>query len=379
MAVLAGISLTACGGDTAKPAPAVVTGPAVALQDDYLALTDKDPEPRMDLLAETGAKVTRFDILWQFVAPTTPPANPADPGDSAYDFSHFDKVVTGLQERGITPIVSVYSAPKWATGGKIDEDPVLVWNSRVPDPEAYGAFMEAVSRRYSGRFVGPDGKKLPQVRHWEVWNEPNLNAFLSPQLSKSGNVVSASAYAGLVRAAYRGIKRGGGDETVVLVGASGPKSRTEARGVGAAQWLDELRRLDVPLDAYSMHIYPAAAPTVETDVKPSWSTVDEFLAELDAWRPGLDLYITEAGYTTRPTPARPKGFVSEEEQARYLREMFEHPLVQNKRVRAIVWFNMQDNSGWTAGLMRDPDLSKKPSYEVFRTVAKEREQRTLDN
>lgn len=378
MAFLLGVLLTSCGDDTAKPAPAALTGPAVALQDDYLALREQDPVPRMDLLADTGVKVTRFDIIWRRAVGASPPANPADPADPAYDFAHFDAVVKGLKQRGITPIVSVYSAPDWATGGKEDGDPVKEWNSLVPDSAAYGAFMEAVSRRYSGRFAGPDGTELPQVRHWEVWNEPNLRAFLSPQLNKSGDVVSVTAYARLVRAAYRAIKRGGGDGTVVLVGASGPKSRTEDRGVGAAQWLAELRRLNVPLDAYSMHIYPAAAPNVETDVKPSWSTVDDFLAALEVWRPGLDLYITEAGYTTLSTAARPKGFVTEEEQARYLRDIFNHPLVQNPRVRAIVWFNLQDNLGWTAGLLRG-DLTKKPSFEVFQEVAKQREQRTLDN
>jgi hypothetical protein len=381
IAVLGGMALTSCGDDTAKPAPAAVTGPAVALQDDHLTLTNEDPEPRMELLAATGAKVTRFDILWRFVA-KAPPADPTDPADPAYDFAHYDAVVKGLSERGITPIVSVYSAPDFETGGREDGDAVVGWNSLVPRADAYGAFMEAVSRRYSGTFVDRDGKKLPRVRHWEVWNEPNLRAFLSPQIDSGGKIVSAEAYAGLVRAAYTAIKRGGGRDTVVLVGASGPKSRTQApQGVGAAQWLSELRRLDVPLDAYSMHIYPAAAPTVETDVKPSWSTVDDFLAELDEWRPGLDLYITEAGYTTEFTAARPKGFVTEEQQAQYLREIFDHPLVQNPRVRAIVWFNMQDNDGWTAGLIRSDvaGAGKKPSYEVFQEVAKQREQRTLDN
>jgi Glycosyl hydrolases family 39 len=371
--VLAGTTLSACTGDSAEPA--AIPGPAVALQDDFLALPDKPPEARIALLAETGAKVARFDIVWQFVAPVEP-VNPSDPADPAYKFDHVDAVVRGLKKRGIIPIVSVFNAPEWATGGRADEDVITAYNSRMPDAEAYGAFMEALSRRYSGKFDASDGARLPRVRHWEVWNEPNLNIFLSPQLDDEGHPVSPQNYASLVRAAYPRIKRGGGDDTVVIVGVAGPRGRTNKSGVGVETWLRELRRMDVPLDAYSQHIYPAAAPTVETDVKPSWSTVDDLLAELEAWQPGLELYITEAGYTTQATPFR-KTAVSEEQQAEYLRQIFDLPQVQDPRVRAIVWFNMQDNPNWPAGLMRE-DESRKPSWDVFREVAKRPGQRSLD-
>jgi hypothetical protein len=329
----------------------------------------------VDLLAATGAKATRVDVLWQYVAPTRP-QHGADPADPAYDFDHLDRVITALHRRRITPIVSVYSAPVWATGGRDDDDRVSVYNSRVPDPAAYGEFMEALTRRYGGRYPGTAGRPLPRVRYWEIWNEPNLRIFLSPQLDGQGRIVSAAAYARLVRAAYPRIKRGGGKGTVVLVGASGPTTSTRPSAVSAEAWLAELRRLDVPLDAYSQHVYPAAAPTVETDIKPSWSTVDDFLAELDRWRRGLDLYITEAGYTTQSTDVRPTSFVSETQQAAYLREIFGLPQVKDPRVRVIVWFNLQDNLQWTAGLLR-LNGSRKPSYEAFREVAARPGQRSL--
>ena len=375
VSALTAFALSACSSGTAEP----IRGPAVALQDDHLALPQEAPEPRIELLAGTGVKVTRFDILWQDVAPTRP-QNGADPADPAYDFSHIDRVVKGLQKFGITPIVSVFSAPVWATGGRSDGDRLPEYNSRLPDPAAFGEFMEALSRRYGGRYPGADGKPLPRVRYWELWNEPNLSIFLSPQLDNHGNMVSPAGYARLVRSAYPRVKRGGGPGTVVLVGASGPTSstykRNHASAISAADWLEELRRLDVPLDAYSQHIYPSAAPAAQTDLKPSWSTVGDFLAALDRWRPGLDLYITEAGYTTQSTDARPYSFVSEDRQARYLRDIFALPQVKDPRVRVIVWFNMQDNLQWTAGLLRF-NGSRKPSYEAFRDVATRPGQRPL--
>ena len=368
-ALLAALALLAgCGGESDVP------GPAVAVQDDFLAVPTQPVGPRVDLIAASGAKVTRVDLFWRDVAPTQP-ADPANPADPAYRWERFDSIVRGLRKRGITPIVDVFNTPDWAAGG-LDPDVVPAYNSLPPtDPAMYGDFMKAVSSRYSGTFRDAAGKVLPRVRYWEVWNEPNLSLYLTPQLGPGGTFVSAETYEGLVRAAYPAIKEGGGTGTVVLVGAGGPRGQTGKSGIGAFDWLNALREADVPLDAYSQHIYPASAPKQDTDAKPSWSSIDEFLADLDAWKPGLPLYITEAGYTTAPTPFR-KTSVTEDEQAQYLHDIYRLPQVQNPRVRAIVWFNLQDNANWPAGLIR-ADGTEKPSWGEFQKTAANPKQRTL--
>ena len=376
VSVSALFAVAGCSGTNGPPSPP--PGPAVAIQDDrlanvYLADRPEDAEARLDLVEQTGARMMRVDLFWGSVAPT-PPANPTDPADPAYNFGPFDKIVTGAARREITPIVAVYNAPPWATGGIVDSDIVTVYNSLAPEPGAYADFIEAVARRYSGRFDGPGGEPLPRIRFWEIWNEPNLNLYLSPQ-REGGENVSIEAYAGLVRAAYPRIKQGGGGDTVVLVGAAGPTSSTRKNRTSAIDWLRALRDADVPLDAYSQHIYPSAPPATETAVIPSWKTVDELLAELELWRPGLGLYVTEAGYTTAETPFR-KRFVSDDEQAEYLRQIWSLPEVQDPRLKAIVWFNMQDNGNWPAGLLRE-DGSKKPSFDVFTELAARR-QRPID-
>jgi hypothetical protein len=346
----------------------------VAVQDDHLALPDSDIEDRLELIEATGATVTRVDVMWADIAPRRP-RHPADPADPAYRFERTDAIVRGLADRGITPIIAVYNPPAWASGGP-GPTPQRPVNPAPPDAAEYGAFMGALARRYSGRFRDARGERLPRVRYWEIWNEPNLSLYLAPQLDEEGKPVSPRIYAGLVRAAYPRIKHGGGSDTVVIVGSGGPRGRTGEAAIGAFDWLDALRRLDPPLDAYSQHIYPAAPPTAETPAKPSWSSVDELLDELDRWRTGLDLYITEAGYTTSPTPYRRESVVSEEEQAEYLRDMFDLPQVHDPRVRVIVWFNLQDNANWPAGLLRE-DGSRKPSFAAFREVARREGQRPL--
>lgn len=349
------------GGETSPPVGAVA-----AVQDDHLSTEPIETIPaRLDLLADTGATTTRVDVFWSSVAARRP-ADPTDPADPAYDFSRIDTIFSGLAQRGITPIVSVYSAPAWATGGTTDGAPPI--NRLAPDPGDYGRFMEAFATRYGGTFAGPGGETLPEVRFIEVWNEPNLSGFLIPP--DQNPATRLDTYAALDRAAFAAI-RAANPDAKVLVGVGGPRSSSSATGIGAIPWLQGLRERDIPLDGYSQHVYPAAAPTVDTTVVPSWSSIGRVLDELDAWRadPPIPLYITEAGYTTAVTPYRDTA-VTEAQQAEYLTQIFSLPQLHTDRIKAVVWFNLQDNASWPAGLLRE-DLTKKPSYDAFTRVVRD--------
>jgi len=351
------------GSDAAPPIGAVA-----AVQDDHLSTEPIETIPaRLDLLGETGATTTRVDLFWNSIAPSRP-KNPSDPSDPAYDFARADLIMRGLADRGITPIVSVYSTPAWSSGGAVDDigGPI---NRLAPDPADFGAFMAAVATRYSGTFAGPAGETLPEVRYYEVWNEPNLSGFLIPPAE--GAEARLDTYAALDRAAYPAVK-GANARAVVIAGVGGPRSSTTPTGVGAVEWLRGLRARDIPLDAYSQHVYPAAPPTVDTQVVPSWSSIGRVLDELDAWRPNpaIPLYITEAGYTTAATRYRDTK-VTEAEQAEYLTQIFSLPQLRTDRIKTVVWFNLQDNADWPAGLLRDVTLEPKPSYERFLQVVKD--------
>lgn len=335
------------------------TGAVVAVQDDHLPVDPIETIPsRMDLIADTGVTTTRVDLQWAAIAPSRP-ADPRDPGDPAYDWARTDLIMLGLAERDITPIISVYYTPPWASGGR--SEPGVVPNVLAPDPQAFGDFMAALAARYSGDHASPAGDALPEVRHFELWNEPNLGGFLRPQF-EGDRPVALDAYAAMVEAAYPAIKEANPD-AIVIAGVGGPRSSTTSTGIGAIEWVRGLAERKIPLDAYSQHVYPALPPLEPTTVVPSWSSLGRFLDELDAFRPGLPLYITEAGYTTSPTPFRGTA-VTEEQQAQYLTEIYDLPLIKTERIKAVVWFNLQDNPNWPAGLLRE-DLSRKPSYDAF--------------
>ena len=133
---------------------------------------------RLDLTERTGAKVTRIDLFWNEIA-LREPANPTDPNDPAYDWRASDLKIIGMLDKGIRPIVSTYSTPLWSSGGKSVEG--TQYNPVAPRPGDYGKFMTAVAKRYSGTFA-TGGRVIPQMRHFEVWNEPNLKAFFQTAL-----------------------------------------------------------------------------------------------------------------------------------------------------------------------------------------------------
>jgi hypothetical protein len=338
------------------------------IQDDRLGVARADEiDDRLKLVAATRARVVRVDLLWQTVSPTKP-RRVFDPRDPAYDWSRMDAIVRGLAKRGTTPIVTVYGAPAWATGGRRSASDSGV-NSRVPNLVHYARFMRAASLRYSGRFRPRDAsRRLPEVRHWEIWNEPNLNGFLRPQVWR-GQRYALRRYIRMTRLAYPMIKRSN-RRSVVIGGVAGPRGSTGRTGTGAIPWARALARSSARFDAYSQHVYPAAGPLRRTRAVPAWSTLPRIIDELDRVRKrrGMKLYVTEAGYTTAKTPYRSTR-VSMRRQASYLRQIFRTPVARSGRVPVVVWFNLQDNEFWPAGLLRRGGKAK-PSLRAFRAEAR---------
>jgi hypothetical protein len=305
--------------------------------------------------------VSVVDLLWSEVAPARP-ARPADPGDPVYRFARWDRIAAALTARGIRPIFTIYSAPAWAAGGRGAPEGRQV-NPNAPSPAAFGAFVEAVARRYSGRFTDPlTGVPIPQVRHLEMWNEPNLRGFLQ----SGARVARPATYVRMVRAAYPAAHRGN-RRAVVIVGSGGPRSTSEASGIAADAFQRAPLVASAPMDAFSQHLIPAAGPLQATRAIAAWSTLPVLLDALKRARPGTPFLITEASYTTAETPYR-MGRVTPAEQARFLRQIFSLPAVRS-RVALVVWYQLEDNPAWPGGLLRAGG-SRKPAWDAFRGVAR---------
>ena len=173
-----------------------------------------DPDERQQWLqrtADAGAQIARIAVNWSALAPTRP-SDPADPGDGAYDFAGLDAAVAGASANGLKVMLTFTGAPAWAEGpGRPEGTPAGSWR---PDSGQVRAFAEALARRYSGSY-----EQLPRVRHYQVWNEPNLNTYLSPQYSGK-KLVSPRLYVKLLNAAYKGIKAASKRNVVIGAGTA---------------------------------------------------------------------------------------------------------------------------------------------------------------
>ena len=147
--------------------------------------------------------------------------------------------------------MSIFAAPAWAG---LDR----------PDPVALGHFAQAAARRFDGR----GGR--PRVRYWQVWNEPNLKAYLD----QSG---AAARYRRMVNAMSAGVKAVHSSNQVVAGGLApfgGPGALGSDSGSYGTRPLPFMRRLlcvsdrgrrtcgaRIRFDVWAHHPYTSGGPT----------------------------------------------------------------------------------------------------------------------
>lgn len=183
------------------------------LQDDRTLLGSgpHDPDRAMGEARALGVDMVRAFVSWRRVSPRPDdrripagfdPANPDSPG---YDWTAYDGFVERARRQGLKVFLTLAPPiPNWASqqprrcphlvGGYPDMGRSCMWK---PDPRLFGRFARAVARRYRGR-----------VQLYSIWNEPNLEHYLYPQLQRTrhGIVdVAAKRYRELWWAGWRAI------------------------------------------------------------------------------------------------------------------------------------------------------------------------------
>lgn len=165
-----------------------------------------------DRTVAVGGRMVLLSASWASIAPRRPSGDASDPRNPAYTaWSGLDDAVRNGSARGLTMAMAVAPSgggPAWADGrGRPKRVPPGTWR---PSASAFRSFATAVARRYSGSFDPGDGKgRLPHVRYYQGWSEPNLPDHLNPQWVRSHGrwiPASASTYRNLINAFYAGVK-----------------------------------------------------------------------------------------------------------------------------------------------------------------------------
>ena len=116
------------------------------------------------------------------------PVNPTEPERPGLRLEPARPDLTGLDAAGITPIVSTYSTPDLGGRGHEHHAHHRVQPQRAQPGGVRG--VHAGGRDPLQRHLHPTGAlaALPRVRHYEIWNEPNLKAFFSVNVQHRGRV-----------------------------------------------------------------------------------------------------------------------------------------------------------------------------------------------
>ena len=339
LAVLAAAAVSLLLPVTSSASPYIRFG----VQDDAYLVAGSSLETRLDTLDRMGAKLVRYTVNWRQIA-TKKPRRATNPGDSVYDWAQADAVLKGLHARKIDVIVTLYGAPAWANGGRRA-------NGMPTSKYSLAAFALAFARRY------------PWVRLWEIWNEPNLRRFLSPN--------SPRLYVQrLLNPTYAVLKRERFSNRIAG-GATSP--RPTPSGLSPVAFMRGMRAAHAHLDAYSHHPYPVTrgerpyrfARNVCKYCKGvlTLANLPLLLKEVRRDFGPKRIWLTEYGYQTNP----PDRFgVSRSVQAKYVAEA----ALRAKSARfvdVLIHFMVKDEprlAGWQSGFFSAAGVVK-PAFNSF--------------
>jgi len=316
-------------------------------------LTSSNAPRHLARIRAAGASAVRFSMSWAAIAPrgAQRPAgfHAANPADPHYRWTGFDALLKLVVAQGLQPLVVIASAPVWAEGK--GDGPQ---GTRRPDANELGLFARAAATRYSGTFQG-----LPRIRYWQIWNEPNYFAFLSPQVA-GGKLVAGNWYRRMLNAAAASIHAVKGGNVVITAGYA-------PFGVhgsfGASPPLEFMRQMlcmtgrtkpvaacstRSEFDVWAHHPYTLGNPLhraqrVDDVSLPELPMMQRLLAA--AWRAGHikarrapPLWVTEISWDTKPPD--PKG-VPTRLQARWTAEALYR--LWRTGVPFVTWFQLQDD------------------------------------
>jgi Cellulase (glycosyl hydrolase family 5) len=321
-----------------------------------------DRDANLASAAGTGASVIHTTASWPGIAPTKP-SSPLDGNDPAYKLADLDDLVANAALHEMRVMLDITGTPKWANGGKTPN----TMPKRLGD-------LTAFARMLATRYNGHNGHGA--VSLYSVWNEPNLQLFLTPQFVGK-KIVGPANYAKLFKAAYAGIKAGNPNAKVAIGETSARGRDKPLSGKSASVAPGTFARLlgNVPglkFDAWAHHPYPTdpGLPPLQKVRYPNvtLSTFPQFEATLKAsFHRTVPIWITEYGHETKP--GEPHG-VTTAKQAAWAKQAL--TIARNDpQVQMFIWFTFRDSSGnpWQSGLEL-PSGAHKPAYNAFSSLAR---------
>jgi hypothetical protein len=337
-------------GTSASPAMALkVTGDearfGISAGANLVYEDDATRQRELDNMRTANAKWVRMDFAWSVIEPT----------QGAFNVGYLDTAVTEAAARGLSVVAMVGYAPAWANGGFTDDK----------YPPTNPADYASIAGRLAAHF-GPLG-----VHVYEIWNEPNIDAFWKP-------TPNVAQYAAIVSQGYTAI-HANDPAAFVLAGVMSPHggyhdsncdgtpdSGQDPTGYDPLDFLEGMYANGAAgkFDALSHHPYERFVG-LNFHVCSAWSQMAQTTPSLTSIMAShgdgaKKLWATEYGNAV-------PDWVDEATQASRLDQAMQ-------AWKTYTWagnfleFNLWDSSGSKFGLLRS-DWSQRPAFGVFQTDA----------
>jgi hypothetical protein len=363
----------------------------------FLGLTKQDPDKALAEAKYLGADSIRVFVVWSRVSPgakdRTIPAgfDPADPNSPGYDWRLYDTFMKRARAHGLKVILSLSAEiPYWASnqpskcphhiGGYDNLALSCMWK---PSASRFQQFAHAAALRYKG-----------QISQFSLWNEPNLEHQLYPQVQRGVPDYGAKQLRSLWVAGYRGaVSADPRLKNRVLFGETAAISSPMDTLYGAlclnqngkpftgkakiAQGCAHPSKL--PIGGLAVHPYNKDASgnvftrsfTTDSMSMAYLSRATRLLRVAEKYKripKGRGIYVTEFGFQSNP-PDRRHG-LGLQSQARALNEA-DRLFFGDRRVKAVSQFELYDapelktEDVYNTGL-RQANGKLKPSWGAYR-------------
>jgi hypothetical protein len=391
---LAGLAAAPAGAGADSKQFSIIEDDAV-----FLGLTDRNPDAALAESKSLGADAVRVVLSWRRVSPNyaqpdKPPGfDVANPNSAGYNWSGYDRLVASARAHGLRVILDLSpQLPYWGSSdpkgcphfvaGKPKLGVGCYWK---PSPRLFGQFASAVAKRYRHK-----------VAYYSIWNEPNLENYLYPQVekTKSGTVdLGGKLLRGLWIDGYKSIRKADPPmRNRVLFGETAAISSPRDTLYSALclnrrgrPYTGKMKKLQgcskpgrLPIAGLSVHPYNQSAlgnVFTRTSTKASMtmgylSRATRLLRDAEKYKripKGRGIFVTETGFQSNPPD--PRG-LAPDAQARAINEA-DRLFFGDPRIRSTAQFELFDvpdepgqdifNSG-----LKTSDGVDKPSLAAYR-------------
>lgn len=267
------------------------------------------------------------------------------------DFSKFDNVVAGANARGLKVLATLNFPPPWARQSACKDTAACP----PADNTVFAKFVKQAVTRYSAR----------GVHYWEVWNEPNIDAW-SP-------LPNPAAYTKLLVTVSAAIRAADPHAYVLMGGLAADYPSPGAPFITPYDFITAVAKGGglKAVDAVAYHPYPDVDPAqAHTFLAISKSPTSIITALNQAGVPNMPIWITETGANIPALIWGPPSQVGPQEAQQVERAKREaEVLASYPNVASFFWFSYQDVPAdhLVFGLRRG-DGSYRPSFATLQQI-----------